>query len=389
MIIRPNKQEVEDYFSSPIISQSKLKLLCRGVDVFNATGETEAETMFYEEKTHFILGHAAEMKLQNGIEEYNNTYHMSEISKPSDKLLSITQQVFDLQSRMKEPTETFKSLGDHILKEDIETAIKFHEYYPAWTMDVKRNKVITACENYYQDLINSYGKQILDLNESTVVDAIVNSLQQSERTNRFFHEHLSGGSIDYHYQFPIYFTYLGVEFKALLDILEINYAKRTLKVIDIKTLGDYTSKFPSSVRKFRYDFQVAFYTIAINWWRKNICTDPIIKTYKIVNPAFMVETTRMGSQGNPLVFDCSDSLIDIALYGRKVYNTIEHTDDRNMIIGGMIQSSNIYGIIDTVKLYKWHLENGFEVDKVVREADSKRKPLTLDWEGVHDEDTIR
>lgn len=379
MIYRPNKQQVEDYFSSPAMNQSRLKLLTKGVDYFNAVKEeTESEVMFYEEKTHFILGHAAELKLQNGIEEFQNTYHMSDVKKPSDKLMSITQQIFDIQSRTKQPDEPFLLLTDNSLTDDIISAIEFHEYYPKWTREVKINRVKTDCNDYYNDLIKSYGKQILDLDEITIIDTIVNSLQGNNRTLHFFMGLPT--EVDYIYQYPIYFTYQDMDFKVLIDILEVNHLNKTLKVIDIKTLGDYTIRFPSSMRKFRYDFQVAFYTIAVEQWRKN---HPIVYNYKVINPAFIVETTKLGYQGNPLVFECSDQLIDIALYGRKLYSTSEHHDPEYVLTQqGRVKTSELYGVLDTINLYKWHLENGFEVDKIVRESDIKHTPLILDWEGI-------
>lgn len=379
MIYRPDKQKIEDYFASPAMNQSRLKLLPKGVDYFNAAkDETESEVMFYEEKTHFILGHAAELKLQQGAQEFINTYHMSDIKKPSDKLMSIAQQIFDIQSRVRQPDEPFLLLTNDNLEEDIISAIQFHEYYPKWTMPVKIARVRTDCQDYYNDLIKSYGKQILDLDEITIIDAIVNSLQENERTKRFFTNPDQQG-IDYIYQFPIYFTYQGMDFRVLIDILEINHINKTLKVLDIKTIGDFTVRFPSSVRKFRYDFQVAFYTIAVSQWKKD---HPQLKDYRVINPAFIVETTKLGYQGNPLIFDCSDQLIDIAMYGRKLFSISQHYDDRNILNDGPIQTSELNGVLDTIKLYKWHLENGFEVDKAIRESDMKRKPLILDWEGI-------
>lgn len=380
MIIKPNKTEVQRYFDDPAINQSRLKLLPKGVDYFNSVqDETESEVMFYEEKTHFILGHAAEMKLQNGIQEFMDTYHMSDIIKPSDKLMSITQQFFDLQSRMKEPFESFPLLTDEgSSKKDLASCIEFHEYYPKWSMEVKINKIRNECEDYYNDLIKAFGKQIIDLDEAVIIDSIVNSLQQSPRTSRFFNEDESSNEfIDYYYQLPIYFIYLGVECKVLIDILEVNHQKKTLRVIDIKTLGDFTLRFPSSLRKFRYDFQVAFYTIGVYRWQMTI---PEISDYKIFNPQFIVETTKPGYQGNPILFECSDQLIDIALYGRELFSTSEHFDDRNMLIRQDIQTSKLFGVIGTIHLYKWHLENGFEVDKVIREANNKS--ISLDWEGL-------
>lgn len=377
MIFRPSKEAVEGYFDSPVMSQSRLKLLPKGVDTFNASqDETEAETMFYEEKSYFILGQAAELKIQCGIGQFKDTYHMSDVKKPSDTLMSITQQIFDLQTRGKEPSEPFLLLNDPNVHEDIITAIEFHNYQPRWGRDVKLTKIKIECMEYYNDLINSFGKQILDLDESTIVDNIVSSWTNHPRTSKYFKD-IDG--IDYYYQLPIYFTYMGVEFKALLDILEIDHTNKTLRVLDLKTFGDFTIRFPSSIRKFRYDFQVAFYCIAVEEWAKSL---PEYKLYTVVMPKFIVETTKPGKQGNPLVFECSRSLMQLALHGRRMIDNTEYINDSGKLISGHQVTNEIYGINDTVELYKWHLENSFEVDKSVYIADEFNRPLVVDWEGV-------
>lgn len=379
MIFRPNQDAINDYFGSPIISQSRLKLLPKGVESFNnIKSDTDAEIMFYEEKSYFLIGQAAELKAQQGIEIFQNNYHCSEVPKPSDKVLSIISQIFDIQARTKEPSEPFPLLSSDEIYYDIKHAIEYHEYYPKWGMDVKVNKIKLEGESYYNDLIVAFGKQILSLDETTIVNSIVNSWTTNNRMAHYFQE-IEG--IDIYYQLPIYFEYLGIEFKALIDILEVNHNAKTIKVIDLKTFGGYTINFPSSVRKFRYDFQVAFYCLAANWWKKNARAG-ILSEYKILNPEFVVESTKPGCQGNPLVFTVSNSLMNIALFGRKLFSKGEYVDDRNMTIKDEIQTHELYGIIDTVNLYRWHSENGFEKDQKVHVADSANKSLRLDWEGV-------
>jgi hypothetical protein len=380
MIYKPNQQAIDDYFASNIISQSKLKLLPKGISVFNdIKSDTDAEVMFYEEKSYFLIGQGAELKIQQGSQVFNNTYHLSEVSKPSDKILSMVQQIFDLQGRVKEPTDPFPLLCN-VHADDIMAAITLHEYQANWKAETKIAKIITDGTAYYNDLIKSYGKQILDLDEATVINSITDSWKENPRTYMFFdHEYSEKNYIDYHYQFPIYFEYMGVQFKALLDILEVDHKNKTLRPLDLKTLGGTTISFPSSLRKLRYDFQGAFYCLATSQFKRQVLN---FNNYRVLKPEFIVETTKLGQQGIPLIYELSDSLMDIALFGRKLYSSGEHYDDRNMLTRQDVQTSEIYGIHDTIELYKWHLENGFDTDRVVKEADSKNRRLLLNWEGI-------
>lgn len=381
MIYKPNQQAIDDYFSSNTISQSKLKLLPKGISVFNdIKSDTDAEIIFYEEKSYFLIGQGAELKIQQGSQVFNNTYHLSEVSKPSDKILSMIQQIFDLQGRIKEPTDPFPLLCDvHV--DDFMSAITLHEYQANWKAETKVAKIITDGTAYYNDLIKSFGKQILDLDEVTVINSIADSWKENKRTYKFFDEDYSNkNEVDYYYQFPIYFEYMGEEFKALLDILEVDHKNKTLRPLDLKTLGGNTINFPSSLRKLRYDFQGAFYCIATSCNKRQHQSE--FSNYRVLKPEFIVETTKLGQQGIPLVFELSDSLMDIALFGRKLYSSGEHYDDRNMLTRQDVQTNEIYGINETIELYKWHLKNGFDVDRVVREADSKNSTLLLNWEGI-------
>lgn len=388
MIYRNSKEKIEEYFQkTDIIGQSRLKLLPLGVDVFNQYENEIQSDLYFEEKTHFILGSGVDVELTGYLGAFFDQYYVMDCQKPSDKILSIVQMVFDAQQRIKPENEPYMVLTDDNMKEALIMAIDFHAYQPKWKPETRLSKVIEEGGAYYSSLIQSMGKQILSLDEFDIIQAIAQSIKNDPTCGKYFNIPDEDKQHDVYFQKIIRFVHLGVTYECLLDMLVIDHDKKTMQVIDIKTLADYTMMFPTSMRKRRYDFQVVFYTLAVLFMRNSI---PYYKDYEVLNPAFIVETTKPNAQGRPLFFECTDELVKVAQYGRvnlsmtEEYVPVDANTAKLELVGR--DSHKIWGINETVELHKWYLEHGFEKDKIVVETDNH---LMLNWEGIDYENTSR
>ena len=197
------------------------------------------------------------------------------------------------------------------------------------------------------------------------------SIRTNEATSKYFQEDRLTEII---FQMSIDFTYERVDCKALLDMVIINHKDKTIQPIDIKTMGDYTINFPKSLRQRRYDIQAAFYVEALK-------SKGVYATYEILPFKFIVESTI--DPGNPLVFTCSQELLNIGKFGRPAYKIIGNLigaklGDKNQII--FLPYEEIKGFNQLVEDYKYYLQNGFELDKRVRDNSSE---LLLDWSGIN------
>ncbi len=377
MIHRSSKEQVDEYFAHPSLNQSRLKVLEKGVNLFNEIDNDIQAELFYEEKTHFIIGSGVDCKLTAEPGTFDEIYHISDCPKPSDTIKSIVHMVFDEISRTKADDDAFpETLETTLLEVEIgETAlwraIEFHGYQPNWGAPAKIKKLLEQGSNYYLDLVNAVGKTVISLEEHGLMQRIETSFRNHEIIGNYFVER---PDVDIYYQLIIYFQYMGVECKAMLDILEVNHNYKTIEVVDAKTLFDYTVKFPSSMKARRYDLQIRWYIIAVLEWLKQ---HPELSGYTLLNPAFIVETTKPNAQGNALKFICSNNLMKTALHGRTYYSPVVINDDKRE--KNYIESYRVKGIKELMELYLWHLENGFEQDKVVVE---NKGILPLNWEGV-------
>lgn len=365
MIYRTSEEEIASYREAPGINQSLLKLLCKGVAFFNENLTEEQSDLYFEEKEHFIIGSAVDCKLTEGDEVFFNRYHIADANKkPSDTIMSIVKMVFDdYKANFSEGDFFCDSLSHDELTEHIYAAIEYHQYQPKWGVPAKYNKVIADGSSYWDELVLSQDKQILSSDQYALISTIVESLKNHPHTARIFSAAIDSEDYDIVYQFPIYFEYKGVECKGLLDMVFIDHKNKTIAPIDLKTLFDYTINFPATVRKRRYDFQASYYTEGIRLNKTQLATkiNKHLIDYTFRPFTFIIESTKR--PGNPLVFVCNQELLTVGKYG---INELHYynIDVANIFKQGAYLKSNM-GFDQAIELYKWHLENGFERDRVV------------------------
>lgn len=356
---------VEDYYTNPAISQSQLKLLL-GPDpsIFNTIQEPD---LYFEEKKHFLIGDGVDMQLTRSTEEFNQKFHISNLqNKPSDTIKSIVNQVYD---HVKEVH------GREILTIDrypnaILDACNDHTYQSKWLDNTRIAKIVEAWE-YWEDLKAAEGKVVLSQEENDLISQIVMSIRTNPTTSKYFETSKDVEILD---QYSIYFNYEGIECKALLDRIIVDHKNKTIQPIDFKTMGDQTLYFPKSLRQRRYDIQAAFYTEALYYFKER--DDKTLQYYKILPFKFIVESTI--NPGNPLVFNCSNELLDIGKYGRSPYRFYDKPYVSSEYINYM-KFDEIKGFHQLIEDYKWYMENEFEKSRKIVEAQGE---FQLDWNGI-------
>lgn len=361
---------VEDYYTNPAISQSQLKLLL-GPDpsIFNTIQEPD---LYFEEKKHFLIGDGVDIQLTQSLEAFNEKFHVSNIqNKPSDTIKSIINQVYDEQKafNLRNPTfdQTIGVLQDY--PGYILLACNDHNYQPNWKTETRVAKVGESWE-YWEDLKAAEGKQVLSQEENDLISQIVMSIRSNSVTGPYF---IPQPNQEILYQYPIYFSYNGVDCRALLDMVIIDHDKKTIQPIDIKTMGDQSIYFPKSLRQRRYDIQAAFYTQALFQW----CIDNDRYTdYRILKFKFIVESTT--NPGNPLVFTCDEELLKIGKFGRESFR-LKGVSSIKLIDMYYGKTDEVKGFDQLIKDYKWYLENGFEKKREIVEAQGE---FQINWNGI-------
>jgi len=352
--------EIKEYYDNPAISQSRLKILLGEPSYFNVP---EEQTLYFQEKEHFTIGSAVDCILTQGEKVFEDFYHVSSVeNKPSDTIKSILHQVFDsVKTLFGENVGNITNYADIVLR-----CCNEHKYQSNWGDSTRINKICESWE-YWEDLKKSQNKTVLSLEEYAIVTKVVQSLQENIHTSKYFSEE---GNVEILNQLPIYFKYEDIDCKALLDRVIINHDNKTIQPIDIKTTGESTFYFHKKIKKFGYYIQASWYTEALKHW----VSDKKFSGYRILPFKFIVESTS--NVGTPLIYTCSENLLKIGKEGRSAINLIGVTEEYEV---SNITYEAIKGFDELIALYKYYLENGFEVHKKIKENNSE---LIVDWEGI-------
>ena len=348
-----------EYYAAKAVNQSLLKALLAGIGTYK-----KAESnLFYEEADHFILGNLVDCYLTTPSLIEQEFFVVPELeSKPSDKVMSIVQEVYSKKRTM--------FLNDHC--DEIYTSLNEHEYYLNRKKDTceEDNRVTDIIEKgveYWNALIESKNRQIISLEEKELAKNIVESLKTNPRTAKYF----NSKNITL-YQYPIYFKYSDLNCKALFDMLLINTKQKLIQPVDIKTIGGSTKEFPRNVQLHKYDIQAAWYSLALkltDYIQTPLHGEIDISDYTILPFRFIVESTK--SPGLlPLVYEISEEDMHIARFGAKKLSSIQ---TKHKVLSRVRE---IKGFEEAIELYKWHeLNDQWELDKKISEQEVQ--PLIL------------
>ena len=169
---------------------------------------------------------------------------------------------------------------------------------------------------YFEFILSASDKEILSERGYDLATRTAESLRTHPYTAQYIAPQENMDGWKYIYQLPIYFNYIGVECKSMLDIVRINVNENRVQIIDIKVKEGPVNSFDYSYKKFRYDLQAAFYVLALeHWLHKNNLSDLTIE-----NPYFAVESYT--STGRPQMFQISDEDLKVGKLGG--YNRVSN-----------------------------------------------------------------
>jgi len=413
MLIITPKAEIDAYYASDDMSQSQAKKLLKGIENF------KREDKDISTQSYIVLGKAVDTILTGEEGEFEENFHISEAEKkPTDAVAAIIEMVHNLVKEDYEaylietaPVHHVEELQDDgesmvldndTLEEPVAQAtfVEFagdlvnwrdyllegclvNNYQSRWGDDAKFNAVTKSdAVIYFKDLINSYGKMIIDSNTNNSIKSIVESLRTNLRTRKYFDRDAQQEytQLTVLLQLPVYFEHRGIKCKALLDMVIVCRDEQGrimwIQPIDLKTMNGNTFDFISSVRSYRYDIQAAWYTLALSYYYAVGLDGGIIKPFK-----FIVESSTF--QGKPLIFEVTKSLLHIGKSGRQQIIQIPMNEDvMQPLITPIVVGYPILGYEQLLDTYLWHQENGWEAEKEVQVADANENCLLIDWNGL-------
>lgn len=289
---------------------------------------------------HFITGSLLHLWVED-----KDLFHIAQIDKPSEKSGDIADFVINLIKNNLEESEIDKEEflkpllieNSGILEEDILYAARQINWNPKWGDEaiIKNLKFIIP---YIQDVLNSdsNNKIYMTKNSSLVINNMINSIKNKQEVYESLFPVIGFSNLDIKREFEFYWEekveYYNINLKNIavstinckmkLDILELDYDNKILRIKDLKTSKNSPYNFTDSFIKFNYARQFAFYILGISKFL------PIVK-----DEVWKVEFYNIVVQKEEL-FECA--LIEI----------------EDLII--QEEFKNIYKYLETIA---WHKEN--------------------------------
>lgn len=208
-----------------------------------------------EEKKHFRLGSMVHLW-----HEDRENFVVSSIPKPPEKLGQVADKIIDLVKQ-----------GNPYDDQTVYSAIETLGYQRNWKYETRLSKVYEGCDSYIQEVLTTKENNQIFLTESEA-EVIKNACEAIEKhpvANELLFPIMGFSEAEQHKELEIYFEQIiglnnvPVLCKGKLDNITIDFEKKIITLVDLKTTSSSAYHFINSFTNYRYYRQLGFYKLAI------------------------------------------------------------------------------------------------------------------------------
>lgn len=259
---------------------------------FKRSGFNELAHLFDRIETPSLtFGSAVDSIITGGEDEFNSRFMVAEFPPVPDSIITIVKYLFESYNH------DYRILENIPDKEIIEVASQFN-YQNNWKPETRAKVIKEKGSAYYRLLYLSRDKTILDTATNIDVRKAVEALRNSPTTRWYFAPDNPFENVERLYQLKFKATLNGIDYRCMADLLLINYDKKEIIPIDLKTSGKPEWDFYKSFIDWSYQIQARLYWRII---RDNLDRDPYFKDFKLLDYRFIVVNRKTLT---PLVWEC-------------------------------------------------------------------------------------
>lgn len=246
---------------------------------YEKTGYNGLEHLFDKKETPSLtFGSCVDTILTGGEDEFNDLFLVADIPSIGDKEKQVADYLFYTCGK------GYPSMSDIPATYILDAANQF-EFQKNWK-DETRVKVLTErCSPYYIVKSQAVGKTIIDLQTFEDVKACVRALRESPATCGYFAEDDEMSPVRRYYQLKFKAVLDGVGYRNMADLIVVNYEKKKVFPLDLKTSSHTEWDFQESFCQWQYMIQARLYWRII---RANMDNDPYFKDFSLENYRFIV-----------------------------------------------------------------------------------------------------
>ena len=229
--------------------------------------------------TSLTFGSMVDTLLTGSEEEFANQFTVIEDPNISDTLKDITYRLLELY-----PKTDFDNIPDNVLAE----VGKEKDFWANDKYIANRIKQIKQnCRTYFSILKLSQGKTVVTQQDVDDARRCAKALKTSDKTKFIFEENDPFNErFRRYYQLKFKCTdqETGVQYRSMLDVIIVDYEKKIIWPIDLKTTSFNEWEFPKAIVKYKYHDQARLYWRNL---RQNLDKDDYFKDFKLMNFRFV------------------------------------------------------------------------------------------------------
>lgn len=263
----------EVYREDPALSYSTLS-------TYESLGFNGLDHLFdKKESPSLLLGSIVDCALTGGEDEFNKLYAVADIPSIGDKEKMVADYLFQNYSSQYDTLENIPST--YILE-----AANAYEFQRNWKDDTRVRELTKRCSPYYNVRVQVKDKTIVDVATYESAMACVRALREAPVTCGYFAEDDEMSPVRRYYQLKFKFIVDNVAYRSMADIILVNYEKKKVFPIDLKTsLGCSEWDFESNFKRWHYYIQARLYWRNI---RANMDADDYFKDFSLEDYRFII-----------------------------------------------------------------------------------------------------
>lgn len=262
----------EEYRKDPALSYSTLAK-------YERTGFNELSHLFDKIETPSLtFGSAVDSIITGGQEEFDIRFMVAEFPPIPDSIIKIIKSLFN---QFKDTYSALDIIPNNII---IEETIK-QSYQLNWKPETRAKVIKEKGSEYYNLLYIAEDKTIIDTRTYNDVCNAVNALKDSTATKYYFAPDTPFDNVKRYYQLKFKAPLNGRDYRCMADLIIIDYDKREVTPIDLKTSSHTEWDFYKSFIEWRYDIQARLYWRIIRYCMD---TNEYFSTFRLNDYKFIV-----------------------------------------------------------------------------------------------------
>lgn len=229
----------EEYRADPAYSYSILAK-------YNREGFNKLDSLFDKvESPSLTFGSAVDSLVTGGEEEFNERFFVADFPEIQDSQKKLTEALYkgfgnNYQSLLEIPDSIIISYTEQF------------KFQLNWKPETRVKVLKENCSYYYNLLLVSEGKTVLDNNTYTDVIDCVDALKGSDATKWYFAKDNPIDGINRYYQLKFKGEYKGIPLRVMADLIVVDTLNKAIYPCDLKTSSHYEWEFPKSFIEWGY-----------------------------------------------------------------------------------------------------------------------------------------